>query len=245
MKTAVKYLLHTLLGFRNYLYLFSRYKIATLRNDRKEGDFFYFLAMLPDEGTVLDIGANIGIMTVHLARSSKRKVVAFEPMPQNLDALNRIIAHYKLDKVKVMTCALGNENGKVEMVMPMEGSVRMQGLSHVIHESIPEENKGERFIAELRKLDSIPELMGDLRITGVKMDVENFEYYVLEGGRDLLRKHRPLLYIELWDNENRRRCLHLLEDLGYMAYVVDNGSLVKFDKQKKQNFIFLSSVSKT
>jgi FkbM family methyltransferase len=245
MKTAVKYILHTLLGFRNYLYLFSRYKIATLRNDKKEGDFFCFLAMLPADGTVLDIGANIGIMTVHLALNSSRQVVAFEPMPHNLDALYRIITHYKLDRVKVIPYALGNENGKVEMVMPMEGPVRMQGLSHVVHESIPEGNKGERFVAELRTLDSIPELKEGKRITGVKMDVENFEYYVLEGGQDLLRKHRPLLYIELWENENRRRCFHLLENLGYTAYVVNNGALVKFDKQKKQNFIFLSTLPKT
>ena len=237
MKTAAKFLLQTLLGFSNYLYYFSRYKIYSLRSDKKEGDFFHFLRMLPDSGTVLDIGANIGIMTAHLARNSCRHVIAFEPVPYNLQALRRIIMHFRLGNVTVMDCALGNENGTVEMLMPMVGPVRMQGLSHVIHDSVPGNEKGERFKAQLRKLDSIQEL-GETTITGIKMDVENFEYYVLEGGRALLSSQHPLLYIELWDNENRHKCFQLLGGLGYKPYVVENGTMIPFTAQAKQNFIF-------
>ena len=239
MKTTVKYVLQILFGFRNYLYFFSRYKISTLRDDRKEGDFFHFLNMIPKEGTVLDIGANIGIMTVHLAREPKRKVIAFEPMPKNLEALHRILKHYQLDNVLVMPVALGNENGMVEMVMPVEGGARMQGLSHVVHHSITDNNEGERFSAELRTLDGIAELQGKQAITGIKMDVENFEFFVLEGGRKMLGTHQPILYIELWDNENRLNCFKLLRELGYSIFVVEKNALVRFDKQEKQNFIFL------
>jgi FkbM family methyltransferase len=241
MKTTVKYVLQVLFGFRNYLYYFSRYKIATLRNDRKEGDFFHFLDLIPKEGTVLDIGANIGIMTVHLAKEPKRKVIAFEPMPKNLEALNRILKHYKLSNVLVMPYALGSADGTVEMVMPMESGARMQGLSHVIHESISDNNRGEKITAELRALDGLKELQGKEAITGVKMDVENFEFFVLDGGRQMLSTHQPVLYIELWDNENRSRCFKLLGELGYSIHVVENSTLVKYDKQNKQNFIFLPS----
>ncbi len=239
MKTAAKYILQVLFGFRNYLYLFSRYKISTLHSDKKEGDFFYFLNLIPGEGTVLDIGANIGIMTVHLAREPRRNVIAFEPMPQNIEALKRIVKHYQLSNVLVMSCALGSEEGTVEMVMPVEGGARMQGLSHVVHDSIPDKNQGEKIKTALRTLDGLAELQGNIVITGVKMDVENFEFFVLQGGQKMLTKHRPVLYIELWENENRTRCFKLLTDLGYSIHVVENSALVKFDKQNKQNFIFL------
>jgi FkbM family methyltransferase len=239
MKTTAKFLLQTLFGFQNYLYYFSRYKISTLRNDLKEGDFFHFLNLIPKDGIVLDIGANIGIMTVHLARESKRKVIAFEPMPKNLEALHRILKHYKLSNVLVMPYALGNENGSVEMVMPVEGGARMQGLSHVVHESIAENNRGEKFTTAIHTLDTLAELQGKGPITGVKMDVENFEFFVLEGGRKMLSEHQPVLYIELWENENRTRCFKLLGELGYSIFVVENSTLVKFDKQVKQNFIFV------
>jgi FkbM family methyltransferase len=178
-------------------------------------------------------------MTVHLAREPKRTVFAFEPMPQNLQALRRILKHYKLSNVQVMSCALGSEEGTVEMVMPVEGGARMQGLSHVVHESIGENNRGEKIKTELRMLDGIPELQSDRVITGVKMDVENFEFFVLQGGQKMLAKHRPVLYIELWDNDNRTQCFKLLLELGYSIHVVENAMLVKYDRQEKQNFIFL------
>jgi FkbM family methyltransferase len=238
MKTLIKYLLHTVLGFGNYLFLFSRYKIYSLRKDKKEGDFFFFLKMLPDEGTVLDIGANIGIMTVHLARNSHRKVIAFEPMPHNLEALRRVIAFFRLDNIQVIDCALGNENGTTEMIMPMVGPVRMQGLSHVVHDSIQSQGNGERIRTRLCTLDSISELKAAGHVTGIKMDVENFEYYVLDGGKELLRTQQPLLYIELWDNGNRQNCFRLLKELGYAPFVVEQGRLVPFTNQQKQNFIF-------
>jgi FkbM family methyltransferase len=210
-----------------------------LKKDKKEKDFFYFLQLLPDGGTVLDIGANIGIMTVHLARNSQRNVLAIEPMPYNLKTLYRIIAFYKLTNVKVLECALGNHNGETDMVMPRIGGVKMQGLSHVMHESIEEHNEGERVRVRMSKLDDLAEIRSAVSITGVKMDVENFESFVIEGSMDMLRKHHPVLYIELWDNLNRKRCFEFLSRLGYLTYVVDSGKLVPFSNQVKQNFIFL------
>ncbi len=64
------------MGFRTYLYVFAIFKIKTLRSDPKEKDFFHFLSLLKDgKGAVLDIGANIGIMTVHLARKLPNSTV--------------------------------------------------------------------------------------------------------------------------------------------------------------------------
>ena len=38
------------------------------------------------------------------------------------------------------------------MVMPVISNVRMQGLSHVVHDSIPENNIGERFKASTGRI---------------------------------------------------------------------------------------------
>lgn len=242
MKKAIIFLLQRLLGFRKYLFVFAKYKVRNLRSDRKEKDFFAFLKLLPSDGIVLDIGANIGIMTVHLAQHVKSgKVVAFEPMPDNLQTLNRIIAHYQLSNVQVEACALGDHEGTVEMVMPVEGGARRQGLSHVVHESITERNEGLKFTVPLRTLNGYDFAKADQpRITGIKMDVENFEQFVLEGAKELLARHQPVLYIELWDNENRYRCFDILRSLGYGIFVNEEEQLVVFDPKRhlKQNFVF-------
>jgi len=243
VKNAVKFLLQKLLGFRNYLFVFSWYKVKTLKSDAKENDFFHFLRLLPEDGTALDIGANIGIMSVHLSRKLKKgRVLAFEPMPDNLHALERIIKHFQLKNVEVRACALGDHEGEVEMVMPVEGRAKLQGLSHVVHESITERNEGIRIRVPLHALDNMQELFSEKeKVCGIKMDVENFESFVLAGTKKLLERWSPVVYIELWDNENRQRCFDLLSGLGYKTKVVEGDALVDYDpkKHRKQNFIFV------
>lgn len=245
MKTATKYLLHKLLGFKNYLFIFSLYKISTLKSDKNEKDFFTFLQLTPENTTVLDIGANIGIMTVHLARSVKGVTVfSFEPMPNNIATFHRIIRYFKLQNVKLFEIALGNSEGEIEMVMPVIDSVRMQGLSHVVHESITSFSEGLRVKVPLKMLDRMPELMNlEKRISGIKIDIENFEFYALDGAKALISKNKPVIYAELWDNENRYQCFRLLNSLNYKTFISLNNQLVLFDpsKHKKQNFIFIPS----
>jgi FkbM family methyltransferase len=243
MKNAVKYILHKLLGFKNYLFVFSLFKIYTLKRDKNEKDFFVFLSLIPDNTIVLDIGANIGIMTAHLARSIKgSEVFAFEPMPNNIEAFKRIVNFFKLGNVRLFEIALGNTEGQAEMVMPVINAVRMQGLSHVVHSSIPENNEGERFTVPLYKLDTLPALQNlTQRISAIKIDVENFEYFVLDGARHIIAMHKPVVYAELWDNDNRKQCFQLFEELYYTAFVANGEKLIKYeaDKHKTQNFIFI------
>lgn len=243
MKNAVKFLLHKFLGFKNYLFVFSLFKIYTLKRDKNEKDFFYFLNLIPENTSVLDIGANIGIMTVHLARSIKNVTVySFEPIPKNIEAFRRVIQYFKLDNVHLFEMALGNTEGEVEMVMPVISSVRMQGLSHVLHSSITENNEGERYKVPLKVLDRLEALIkAPQRISAIKIDVENFEYFVLDGAQKLLIKNKPIVYAELWENENRQKCFALFHQLNYSAFMVLDNNIVLFDKSihKTQNFIFL------
>lgn len=243
MKGIIKKILQKLIGFDNYLFVFSLFTISTLKLNKKEGDFLYFLGMLPDEGNVLDIGANIGIMTVHFARKLPHtKIYAFEPIPQNIKALNRVIRYYKLTNVSVIETALGNKNGTTSMVMPVVKSVKMQGLSHVINEEIIEYNEGQKFITPIHKLDSYDELKDSkTKVIGIKIDVENYEYFVLEGGKELLKAYKPIVYAELWDNENREKCFELMGELGYIPNALLHNQLVPFDgiKVDTQNFFFL------
>lgn len=138
--------------------------------------------------------------------------------------------------------AVGNKNERLEMVMPVIDRVPMHGLSHAIHESITGNNTGLRFEVPMIKLDSYDQLANaDRRITGIKIDVENFEYFVLKGAEQIIKKHMPIIYCELWDNQNRTDCISLLNNLGYSVFVLDKKKLISFDpvSHKKQNFFFI------
>jgi len=242
MKNGIKYILQKLLGLQTYLYVFALYKIRTLKSDKKENDFFTFLSLLKDgRGDVLDIGANLGIMTVHLANHLPNSTIhAFEPMPPNASILKRIIAKFKLDKAKIHEVALGDNPGKVKMVLPINGSTVMQGLSHIKHDSITEWNEGKEIEVSLDRLDNV--LNGQV-IQGIKIDVENFEYFALKGGERILTTHHPIIYAELWDNENRKQCFDLLKGFNYSIFVAGKNGLEPFipaKHQRTQNFIFVA-----
>ncbi|RMG59207.1 MAG: FkbM family methyltransferase [Bacteroidetes bacterium] len=244
LKKAIQAFLQRLLGFDRYLFYFSRFKIHTLRWDgpRREGDFLHFLSLLPADAVVLDIGANIGIMTVLMARQCPQgQVYAFEPVPENFRALSRVVSHYRLPNVSLHQVALGEQAGTIRMAMPVLKGVRMQGLTHVDHGSI-DGYEGEYVHYEVPQasLDGWSFAEGT-RIHALKMDVENYEQYVLSGARQLLETHRPMLYIELWDNENRRQCMALLSELGYQSYVLERKQLTPYRPglHRQHNFFFL------
>ena len=238
--------MQTILGFDRYLFIFSIFIIRTLRWNKNERDFLFFLKIIPDGGIILDIGANIGVMTVYLARMKKSTIYAFEPMPNNLKALRKIIKHYHFNNVRIVDHALGNESGTVEMVMPVLNDVKMQGLSHVVHSSIDSFNEGSKCKVDIKTLDEIePSLSKGEPINAIKMDVENFEYFVLEGGRELIKKHRPMIYTELWENENRQKCFDFITGLNYSVNVLIDNELTEFDEaiHSTQNFFFLPDKS--
>lgn len=241
IKNTIKLILQKLFGFEKYLYIFSLFIIKKLPWDKKEKDFLYFLDMIPNEGILLDIGANIGVMSYYFSRfKPNAKIVSFEPIISNYQNLEKIIKRYNISNIQVEKCALGDEAGELEMVMPIVSSVKLHGLSHVLHKSIKDYNEGEIFTVPVKQLDSI-EILNDTnqRVSAIKIDVENFEYFVLKGGKTIINRDKPIIYAELWEGDNRKSTFELLNSLGYRTKIVEKEELVDFTNQNKQNFIFI------
>jgi FkbM family methyltransferase len=242
MKTYIKLVLQKALGFKNYLFIFAIYITSTLKRNSKEGDFIHFLSILPDNSTILDIGANLGAMTVHMARKFPASdIFSFEPVPENLFTLRRLLRFFKLRNVKVFETALGNYNGTAQIILPEHNNVKFQGLSHIEGVEGAEEDTGIQYNVPMCRLDDLPELRKPLKpLSGIKIDVENYEFNVLEGAKELLTTYKPVVYAELWDNQNRADCMKLLKGIGYSVFVLEKGVLVKFEPgiHHTQNFFF-------
>lgn len=240
MKEKIQKFLQKVLGYDNYLYWFARVKTSFFKGSTYEAEFFEFLNLIP-AGTILDIGANIGITTVPIAQKfPKARLHSFEPIPSNTKALRRIIKHYKLNNVQLHEVALGEAPGELKLVVPIIKGVRMQGLSHAYVEGNTDDwNKGEIHHIPMLKLDDMEVLKKEDKIAAIKIDVENFEYYVLKGGRQLLEKHKPIIYCELWENEMRYKVMDLVKDIGYKVKVFEGKNLVDYTGQPGTNFIFV------
>ena len=228
MERLIQSLLQRILGFDRYLFLFAWFKTKTLHRDPNEKDVLQLISRMSEESVVLDIGANIGIMTVLIARRVRLgHVHAFEPIEENFRALERLVAHFNLTNVTLHNMALGDSSGHLEMVMPEQQFVRMQGLSHVIQPG--QEVVGRRYKVPQERLDDL-EFLQDLKIDGIKIDVEGFERFVFAGGHRLLERCSPLVYAELVEPENRRFSCELFESMGYTVSVAQGDLIVPLDE---------------
>lgn len=243
MKTFSKYILQKLLGFQTYLYVFALYVIIKIRWDKNEKDFFHFMNLIKGDGLIIDLGANIGVTSYHLAKKfPQSNILSFEPLTPNMFTLKRVKERFKLDNIKEKQLAVGDRDGTLEMVMPVVSKVPMHGLSHVVNEENTENNQGIKYNIPVVKLDSVDEIQQNKNaVTAIKMDIENFEYYALKGAESIIKQNKPIIYCELWDNENRKKCISFLNKLEYSAFVLNKKELVPFEISpvEKHNFFFL------
>lgn len=238
MKNFIKYLLQKLFGYNQYLFLFAKFKTFFFKLDRKEKGFFHFIKLIPNQGIILDIGANIGLTAYHLAKSKPNcNIHAFEPIESNYTVLKKHCSAFK--NIEFHLYALGEKEGIAEMVLPIVSNVKMQGLSHVKHSSIKEFNEGTLYEVELKTLDSFK----FDNVVAIKMDAENYEQFVLQGAIETLKKSNPIIYLELWDNENRARCFSILSEFGYRINVLNKSHLELFNqlKHKKEQYFICTA----
>ncbi|KAE8159363.1 S-adenosyl-L-methionine-dependent methyltransferase [Aspergillus tamarii] len=65
---------------------------------------------LPKAPFIVDVGANIGLFSLHMKEKyPDSKIIAFEPAPENFEALNRNLAHHMVSNVEAYPYALGTE----------------------------------------------------------------------------------------------------------------------------------------
>ncbi len=243
IKNTIKLLFHTILGYENYLFVFSLFTKWRLKNGLVEKEFLHFCSLIPkiENSVILDIGANIGVMTSYLAENFKTsKIYAFEPIPYNLNALERVIKYNNYKNVEIFPFALGEEDGTVDMLMPVVGSVRLHGTAHIAGNDKTDENKnGEVFKVMIKKIDNLS-IIKDKSIVGIKIDVEDYEYFVLQGGVNIIKKNKPVIYSEVWNSRNSNLLITLLEELGYTAKICTNNVLSDYKiSNKVVNVIFI------
>jgi len=140
-------------------------------------------------GHVVDVGANVGLITVPLARAGAI-VTAIEPVPENAARIRRsALLSGVADRVRVVEVALGESAGSVTMVRD-DGMGATTG--NALDASIAPGAGGRRSVVARARLDDL-----DLgRVDVMKLDVEGSELLVLRGATALLTDQRPVIVAE-------------------------------------------------
>ena len=232
IKSFTQLALQKAIGFKSYLLLFSIFKIVKIKS--YEPGFTHFLTLIENKGIILDVGANIGITAIPMARKfNAARIYAFEPISHNFNNLNRVIKLFGVKNVTSQKVALGEFTAEVEMVTPVQGGVIKQGLSKINDHDTP----GRLEKVKIINLDSIP-FKG--KVTAIKIDVEGHELQVLKGAGKILSKDKPIIYCELWGSI-RAEVVAYMQTYGYKSYIFDESlnKLVLYTTQEDCNFFFL------
>lgn len=151
--------------------------------------------------TVIDIGGNIGIYALRFAALAgpSGKVVTFEPDPVNFQRMTGHIAlNAPLHPIAVRA-AIGAEEQVLRLYRVVESN---SGMNRIItHAEVDPHTPYSE--VQVLSLGNALAGTGVDRADLIKIDVEGFEDAVLQGCMDLVRRWRPVLFIEVYDDNLR------------------------------------------
>lgn len=160
--------------------------------------------ILPPLGTALNIGANIGALTVTLAQHFDW-VFAWEPQRLAFQLLNANVALNGLTNVYTFHAGVGAAPAwvRVPTLDPRREGVNHGGMPLQGHED------GEPVMVTM--IDSY----GFDQVSLLQADVEGMEEDVLRGAVQTIRRCRPVLYLEDDRKEKSESLRRFITELGY------------------------------
>ena len=233
-------ILYRLLPLEGYLRVVSRlfflYRALGIGRTGRALEYNYHLQQLVKEGdTVIDIGANLGYYTRPLADivGATGEVYAVEPVPVIFSVLKRNVGGRK--NVALLNYALGSEERTIEMANDSVAAAGYFGTGRNFVSDGELSGDAIRFSAQMVRGSK---LFADLkRIDFIKCDIEGYERVVIPELQPLIERHHPTVLIET-DGETRQEIIKMFTQMGYRAYMLENGKEVTLDAASDKDIIF-------
>ena len=233
-------ILYRLLPLEGYLRVVSRlfflYRALGIGRKGRALEYNYHLQQLVKEGdTVIDIGANLGYYTRPLADivGATGEVYAVEPVPVIFSVLKRNVGGRK--NVTLLNYALGSEERTIEMANDSVAAAGYFGTGRNFVSNGELSGDAVRFSAQMVRGSR---LFADLkRIDFIKCDIEGYERIVIPELQPLIERHHPTVLIET-DGETRQEIIKMFSQMGYRAYMLENGKEVTLDAASDKDIIF-------
>jgi FkbM family methyltransferase len=171
----------------------------------------------------IDVGANIGIVSLWLSRHAK-KVYSFEPMIQNVEFLQKNIKLNNFQNIEVIASAVGDFEGYIDFYQRESFGHHGTTTRHV-------SKTVQSIKVPIIKLDEFCKRKLIERVSFLKIDVEGGELFVLEGFETYLKakkvdiivfEHAPVLFE---DERQRTAVFDFLTSLDYSIFDMNHRSV--------------------
>jgi FkbM family methyltransferase len=170
---------------------------------------------------VIEVGANVGAHTLLIAKlvGNKGYVYAFEPTEFALNKLRKNISlNPEIENITIRTELVTNGEGNLpKLDVRSSWSVDGQNLPEITTIRNPKAVSIDNFASEVA-LD---------RLTLMKIDVDGYDYKVLQGAKFTISRFLPIIFCELCEyslneqGDSIKDIFEMLSSMGYEAYLED------------------------
>lgn len=178
----------------------------------EQNTFNIIKKLLPVDGVFVDIGANIGIYSCIMANhvGVKGSVIAFEPMPENLEELYSNIALNQLKNIEVNELALSNRQQDFNLYVPFAHQQGSTGCTQIW-------NPGDWVSVGSTDATTLDIAFQKERLDFIKIDTQGHEFEILQGAFSTIERFQPLILCEVFE-ENRTKVFDLMKSWNYAIF---------------------------
>jgi FkbM family methyltransferase len=168
---------------------------------------FYLKHLVKEDSVVIDVGSNLGYNMLLFAKYAPRgKVICLEPNPVLFKLLKYNIGANNFTHVIPLLCAAGNKSGfGLFCVDPF--------YPQLAHLNTGSKSDGIVYKVKIISIDDLAQLLRLDKVDLIKLDVEGFEWEILEGALNTIRAHKPNIAVEihLIDDNSVKKMISFLE----------------------------------
>ena len=171
-------------GYAN-LFVTERWMINLLQN------------ILPlKKGNFIDVGVNIGPTLLKLRSvDADRPYFGFEPNPHCVHYSSKLIELNQFPNTTLFPFGVSNSTGVGELNFYNKGE--SDASASMISDFRPEETVKKTIFIPLYENNTFSSLLGEQAIAFVKIDVEGAELEVIKSFESIIKKHKPIILIEI------------------------------------------------
>lgn len=178
----------------------------------------FLIYELKSDSIFVDVGSNYGYHSIFASKLCE-KIYSFEPQEIMFELQKESILDNNFSNIELKKIALGNENKKVKLTSFESSNVNVNvGEVSVIINDEDEEND-----IVMMKMDDVINNKVDV----IKIDVQGFEKFVLDGAKTTISNYKPHLVVEFENHQlgkfgyNSEELFKYIKDLDYHLFLLD------------------------
>lgn len=156
----------------------------------------FFINSINQDTVFVDVGANFGYFTCLIASkigcAGKGQVFSFEPNPLMIGLLKKNVqVNWSMAPITVFENAVSNTVGFVQFNVPKNRAAN----ASIVNNNSKTSDETSRFIVPTNTLDN---MLSDIVVDVMKVDVEGFEMFVIDGAQDLIARSPNICIVMEW-----------------------------------------------